>query len=254
MLRLEGVTKSFGSLTALSGIDMQVVEGTIHGLIGPNGSGKSTTMNVISGTYKPTAGTIMFEGEAIGGLASHEVARRGVIRTFQLTRIFSELTVFEAVRLGVLGQSGSGWNPLRWMPFPRNHASNDEVASILERLGLSAYARQNAGQLPGGIRRILAIATAVAAKPKLLLLDEPLAGLNATEKAEVANRIEALRAAGITILLVEHDVRSVMRLCKTITVINFGKVIATGSPEEVSKDGAVIEAYLGHQRGAHAAR
>jgi ABC-type branched-subunit amino acid transport system ATPase component len=211
-------------------------------------------MNVISGTYKPTAGTIMFEREAMGGLASHDIARRGVIRTFQLTRIFSELSVFEAVRLGVLGQSGSGWNPLRWMPFPRNHGSNDEVESILERLGLSAYARQTAGQLPGGIRRILSIATAVAARPRLLLLDEPLAGLNATEKAEVADRIEALRAAGITILLVEHDVRSVMRLCKTITVIHFGKVIAKGSPEEVSKDGAVIEAYLGHQRGAHAAR
>lgn len=253
MLEVRGLTKTFGSITAADGIDMHVAAGTIHGLIGPNGSGKSTTMNLISGTYRPTAGEVRLEGTAIGGLPSYRVARLGVVRTFQLTRIYSQLTLLEAVRIGALAGSGAPWNPRFWRPFRPHHPATAAAQAALDRLGLGAHRDRNAGSLPSGMRRILSIATALATSPKVLLLDEPLAGLNASEKAEVADRIQQLKQDGLTILLVEHDVRSIMRLSDRITVINFGKVIATGTPAEISRNDAVIAAYLGDRRREHAA-
>lgn len=253
MLELRGLTKTFGSIAAVDDIDMQVAQGAIHGLIGPNGSGKSTTMNLISGTYRPTAGQVLLDGLPIGGLPAFRVARMGVVRTFQLTRVFGQLSLFEAVRIGALAGSGAPWNPRHWRPFRRDHPANAAAEAALSRMGLAAEAHRNAGSLPSGMRRILSIATALAASPRVLLLDEPLAGLNASEKAEVADRIRQLRQDGLTILLVEHDVRSIMRLSDRITVINFGKVIATGTPAEISRNEAVIAAYLGHRRHDHAA-
>jgi ABC-type branched-subunit amino acid transport system ATPase component len=253
MLEVRGLTKTFGNITAVDGVDMQVAQGSIHGLIGPNGSGKSTTMNLISGTYRPTSGQVLLNGAAIGGLPAFRVARMGVVRTFQLTRVYGQLSLLEAVRIGALAGTGAPWNPRLWRPFRRDHPATEAARDALHRLGLGPHADRNAGSLPSGMRRILSIATALAASPRVLLLDEPLAGLNASEKAEVADRILQLRQDGLTILLVEHDVRSIMRLCDWITVINFGKVIATGTPDEIGRNEAVIAAYLGDRRHAHAA-
>jgi ABC-type branched-subunit amino acid transport system ATPase component len=253
MLEVRGLTKTFGSITAVDGIDMQVTQGSIHGLIGPNGSGKSTTMNLISGTYRPTAGHVLLNGAGIGGLPAFRVARMGVVRTFQLTRVYGQMSLLEAVRIGALASGGAPWNPRLWRPFRRDHPATEAAHHALRRLGLAAHADRNAGSLPSGMRRILSIATALAASPRVLLLDEPLAGLNASEKAEVADHIQQLRQDGVTILLVEHDVRSIMRLSDRITVINFGKVIATGTPAEIGRNDAVIAAYLGDRRPAHVA-
>jgi ABC-type branched-subunit amino acid transport system ATPase component len=253
MLEVRGLTRTFGSITAVDGIDMRIAAGSIHGLIGPNGSGKSTTMNLISGTYRPTSGDILLDGRPIGGMPSYRVARMGVVRTFQLTRVYGQLSLLESVRIGALASDGAPWNPRFWRPFRTGHPATETARHALHRMGLDAHRDRNAGSLPSGLRRILSIATALATAPKMLLLDEPLAGLNASEKAEVADRIQQLRQDGLTILLVEHDVRSIMRLSDRITVINFGKVIATGTPAEISRDEAVIAAYLGHRRPAHAA-
>lgn len=254
MLEVRGLTKTFGSIPAVDGIDMHVAEGAIHGLIGPNGSGKSTTMNLISGTYRPSAGEVLLDGVAIGGLPAFRVARMGIVRTFQLTRVYGELSLLDAVRVGALVGSGAPWNPKLWRPFRNDHPATERARDALVRMGLAAYADRAAGSLPSGMRRILSIATALAALPRVLLLDEPLAGLNASEKAEVADRILQLQQDGLTILLVEHDVRSIMRLSDLITVINFGKVIATGTPAEIGRNEAVIAAYLGDRRHANAAR
>lgn len=253
MLELRGVTKRFGSLNAVDELEMSVANGAIHGLIGPNGSGKSTTMNLISGALAPTGGEIVFETMSLNGLPVHRIAHLGVIRTFQLTRVYDDGSVFEAVRTAALAKRGSPWDPRRWWPAGDDTSIEQTVVVALEKLGLASFARKPAGTLPGGLRRKLSIAMALAAEPRLLLLDEPLAGLNATEKSDVAGRIEQLREDGMTILLVEHDIRSVMRLCDRVTVINFGRVIATGTPAEISGNGAVIEAYLGHRRHADVA-
>lgn len=248
MLDVRGLTKTFGSIKAVDGIDMHIAAGRIHGLIGPNGSGKSTTMNLISGTYRPTAGEVRLKSQSIVGIPAFRVARMGIVRTFQLTRIFDELTLLEAVRIGALAGSGSPWDPRLWGPFRKGHPATQVAFDALRRMGLEKDWKRVAGSLPSGLRRVLSIATALAATPSVLLLDEPLAGLNASEKSEVAHRIQRLQRDGMTILLVEHDVRSIMRLSDRITVINFGKVIATGTPDEISRNDAVIEAYLGRRR------
>ncbi len=248
MLEVRGLTKSFGSIKAVDGIDMQVGPGRIHGLIGPNGSGKSTTMNLISGTYRPTAGEVLLKSQSIAGMPAFRVARMGIVRTFQLTRIFDELTLLEAVRIGALAGGGSPWDPRLWRPFREGHPATHAALNALRRMGLENDRNRVAGSLPSGLRRVLSIATALAATPSVLLLDEPLAGLNASEKSEVAGRIQQLQRDGMTILLVEHDVRSIMRLSDRITVINFGKVIAAGTPDEIGRNEAVIEAYLGRRR------
>jgi branched-chain amino acid transport system ATP-binding protein len=196
---------------------------------------------------------VRLDGDDIGGLPAFRVARMGVVRTFRLTRVYSHLSLLDAVRIGALVGSGAPWNPRLWRPFRKDHPAAEMAQVALRRLGLSPHADRNAGSLPSGMRRILSIATALAASPRVLLLDEPLAGLNASEKAEVADRIQQLRQNGLTILLVEHDVRSVMRLSDRITVFNFGKVIAKGTPDEIGRNEAVIAAYLGDRRQAYAA-
>lgn len=252
MIEVRSLTKSFGSIKAADGIDMHVAAGKIHGLIGPNGSGKSTTMNLISGTYKPTAGEVRLNTLSISDMPGFRVARMGIVRTFQLTRIFDEMTLLEAVRIGALAGGGSPWNPRLWVPFREDHPATRAAFDALRRMGLEKDWNRAAGSLPSGLRRVLSIATALAASPSVLLLDEPLAGLNASEKNEVAGRILQLQRDGMTILLVEHDVRSIMRLSDRITVINFGKVIATGTPDEIGRNEAVIEAYLGRRRHSDA--
>ncbi|WP_027038675.1 ABC transporter ATP-binding protein [Mesorhizobium ciceri] len=248
MLEVREISRAFGRLKAVEGVTLSVMKNQIRGLIGPNGSGKSTTMNLISGSLKPSAGKIELEGQRIEGKEPHRIARLGLIRTFQLTRVFTSGTLLDAVALGVRAASGSPWSPARWIPAGDQAEVNHAALVALERMGLAHRANELAGSLPGGLRRILTIATALAAKPKIMLLDEPLAGLNATEKAEVANRIEKLRTDDVSILLVEHDMRSVMRLCDRITVLNFGQVIAEGTPAEIGRHPDVIKAYLGQKR------
>lgn len=253
MLEVEKITRSFGNLRAVDGLDLTVEQGTIHGLIGPNGSGKSTTMNLISGTLTPDSGTITFNGQRIDGMRQDKVAGLGLVRSFQLTRVFTDQTVFEAVRLGAMAAQPGGFGLTRLLPFPKQSEAANIARDAIARLGLDDVADRRAANLPGGLQRVLSIATALATGPRLLLLDEPLAGLNATEKADVADRIEELRDAGVTILLVEHDIKSVLRLCDTITVINFGARIANGAPSAIARDQTVINAYLGERGARHVA-
>lgn len=252
VLELASLSKSFGANKAVDDLSISVEKGTIHGLIGPNGSGKSTTMNMVSGFYEPNSGSVSFDSQDIAGLASHVVARQGLVRTFQITHVFGSLPVFEAVRIGALASETRSWSLRNWLPFDHRHASNERAHEAIRHMGLENVARTQTGVLPGGLQRIVSIATALAGQPRMLLLDEPLAGLNATEKAAVAERIELLRSDGLTIMLVEHDVRSVMKLCDMVSVINFGRLIESGPPAQVSNSEAVVSAYLGTRRERHA--
>lgn len=252
MLDVKQICRTFGRLKAVDGVTLSVEQNQIRGLIGPNGSGKSTTMNLISGTLKPSAGEVVLAGQRIDGKEPHRIARLGLVRTFQLTKVFTSGTLLDAVAIGVRAARGNAWNPVQWVPTGDQAEVNQAALDALERMGLAHRAKESAGNLPGGLRRILSIATALAAGPRIMLLDEPLAGLNATEKAEVADKIEKLRADNISILLVEHDMRSVMRLCDRITVLNFGRVLAEGTPAEIGRHPDVVKAYLGQKRNGDA--
>lgn len=245
MLELDNVAMQFGRLSALKGVTLSIPQGEIRGLIGPNGSGKTTTFNVISGFLTPSSGTIRFQGQNITGLRPHKIAMRGLVRTFQLTSIYRELTVLENVVIGHHLSLGRKVAEERPGSFPITSDPHESAVAILEFMGLADVMNSPARLLPVGTQRILSISTALAVRPSMLLLDEPLAGLNATEKARIAERIATLRKRGITILLVEHDVRSVLSICDRITVINFGQKIAEGTAAEITSNPEVIEAYLG---------
>lgn len=249
MLEIRNLTRKFGNLVATNDVSLQVKEHTIHGLIGPNGAGKSTLMNLITGFLKPTSGSITLEGKEMGGQAPHYVAKSGVVRTFQLIKVFGEWTVRDNVRVGVLAQQRLLKEAKGGLFNSSRHDEIDaRVASVIDQMGLQSVADRVAGTLPGGIQRTLSVATALATGPRLLLLDEPLAGLNATEKSNLAEKITMINRSGVTILLVEHDVKTVMLLCEIITVINFGRKIGEGSPNQVMNDKEIIEAYLGVKR------
>ncbi|MDK1494228.1 ABC transporter ATP-binding protein [Sinorhizobium sp. 7-81] len=252
MLELENVTRRFGNLTAIESVSTKVSRGHIHGLIGPNGSGKSTMMNLISGFLKPTTGSINFEGTRISGLRPHVVSRAGVVRTFQLIKVYSEATVRENIRMAAIARLSPPWAPAGFLNNPGSKEIEGDVDRVLEIMKLGHVANQTAGILPSGMQRTLSVASAFVAKPKLLLLDEPLAGLNATEKAGLAASIREINKSGITILLVEHDMKTVLSLCSHMTVINFGKKIAEGPPSDIVTNSAVIEAYLGSRGGKDA--
>jgi ABC-type branched-subunit amino acid transport system ATPase component len=251
MLNVENVTKRFGSNIAVNDVSFTVAKGRIHGLIGPNGSGKTTLFNVVSGFYAPTAGKVHFEGKRIGGLKPHRVARQGLIRTFQLTSVFHGLSVRESVEIArkvALSNPSLSDHP-DWLADFRH------TDAILEYFDLKSSAEKHADVLPGGIQRTLSIATALAARPRMLLLDEPLAGLNPTEKAKIAGKIRELRDSfGLTVLLVEHDIKSVFSVCDSITVINIGRKIAEGTASEIAGNEAVVRAYLGSAGVANAGR
>ncbi|HVR61918.1 MAG TPA: ABC transporter ATP-binding protein [Polyangia bacterium] len=247
-LVLEGVRRAFGGVAAVDGAALAVAPGTVHGLIGPNGSGKTTVINLISGLLRADAGTIAVGGRAVGGLPAHRIAALGVARTFQNIRLFPELSARHNVLVGEhLHRRASLPARLALLPSARaeERAAAEIAAALLARVGLAARAEEKARHLSYGEQRRVEIARALAARPRVLLLDEPTAGMNPVEVQAIAALIRQVAADGCAVLLVEHNVRLVMDVCDHLTVLNFGRVIADGAPPAVVSDPAVIAAYLG---------
>ena len=254
MLEIEGLSKYFGGLEAVSSVDVSVRAGEKLGLIGPNGAGKTTFFNLVSGTIKPTKGKVTFEGRDITGKSPHYIAGKGIVRTFQGINIFPDFTVLENVVLSCHLRPGVGLleTVLKTSGSRRKEkAILERSHAILELAALDRLANAEAKNLAHGHKRILGIAIALAAEPKLLLLDEPLGGMNAVEVSETMALIDRLWRNGITILLIEHNMRATMNLCQRIVVLNFGSKIAEGTPDEIKANPDVIRAYLG--AGGHAA-
>jgi len=251
LLEAHNLTKHFGGLAAVNRVDITVEAGEIVGLIGPNGAGKTTCFNLLSGFLPPTAGTITFHGEDITGLKPHQIVARGLVRTFQLTTLFQEMTVLENVLLGLHLSSRRGLGPtlLRRFAFPRDEIARSQ--EVLEFTGLAPYAQQLAKNLPHGHQRTLGIAMALATRPRLLMLDEPVTGMNLEESQRTMRLVQTIRDQGTTILLVEHNMKAVMSTCERIVVLSFGEKLAEGTPTEVSTNQDVITAYLG-TGGVHA--
>jgi branched-chain amino acid transport system ATP-binding protein len=248
LLDIQNITRQFGGLTAVKNLDFTMEEGEIRGLIGPNGAGKTTLFNVISGVYLPTSGRFFFQGRDITVLRPHATARLGIIRTFQSTTLFKHFTVMRNVMVGChLHSHYNFFGSLFDTPTSRRHERENERKSleILEFLGLEGFRDELAINLPHGHQRALGIAIALAAQPKLLMLDEPVTGMNPEESASMMKLIRKIRDTGVTLLLIEHDMKVVMGVCEKITVLNFGEKIAEGTPEQIQKDAAVHEAYLG---------
>jgi branched-chain amino acid transport system ATP-binding protein len=250
VLELHKLTKYFGGLAAVNELDLQVKRGEILGLIGPNGAGKTTVFNMISGAFSPTSGQIMFQGKNISGLKPHVITEAGIARTFQLTTVFRDLTVLENVLVGRHLYTKIGfWSALFRAPVTRSEERKalEKASEILEFMGLAPLQYELAKNLPHGHLRALGIAVSLAAEPELLLLDEPMTGMNPEETRMMMGIIDKIRGTGIHVLLVEHDMKAVMGLCDRIVVLNYGSKIAEGLPEEIKKNKDVIEAYLGSE-------
>jgi branched-chain amino acid transport system ATP-binding protein len=254
LLEVRGLGKRFGGLDAVSDLSFDVNEGEILGIIGPNGAGKSTVFNMICGTFKPTSGTLTFQGKKTTGLPPHQMAKRGVARVFQGNLLFHASTAKENVVMGMhlhtqmslfgflLGTSGAR---------RRDRAMNSRAVEILELVGLADDAGTLASDLPHGNQRHLCMAVALAAEPKLLLLDEPVTGMNTEEVVEMLDLVRMLREkTGLTLVVIEHNMTAIMGLCDRIVAISYGKKLAEGSPSEISTNPAVIEAYLGAEDDA----
>lgn len=248
ILELVGLSKEFGELVAVNDIDLVIEEGEIRGLIGPNGSGKTTLFNLISGFIRPTKGKVIWQGHDITGKSPHTITKKGLARTFQLTTLLKERTALQNVVMAchLHTEMGLFEQFLRRGGAPEKEKKVERKAmAILEAMGIAHVQGEIAGELPHGYQRALGIAIALASDPKLLLLDEPVTGMNPVETRDMMERIKKLRDSGVTILLVEHDMKAVMGTCEKITAMNFGKKIGEGLPEEISKNKDVIEAYLG---------
>ncbi len=251
LLETRGLTKEFGGLTAVRDIDMFVNKGEVVGLIGPNGAGKTTMFSMLSGFLPPTRGEIIFKGENITRLKSHEIAKRGLVRTFQLTTLFGESTVLENITAGFYLTTEEGiWSSVFYSLSARKELGTvrQKAMELLDFMGLLEVKDARAGELPHGHQRTLGVAMALAASPELLLLDEPVTGMTPTETTAMMDKIRAIREKGLTIILVEHDMKAMMGIADRIYAINFGKKIAEGTALEVRSHEKVIEAYLGRRR------
>ncbi len=248
VLEVENLTVQFGGLVALAELCFQVREGEVASLIGPNGAGKTTAFNVITGFLAPVAGTIRYKGKPLNGLRPNQVADLGVVRTFQKTSVFSGSTVFENVLIGLHRQGVSRpWEILLDLPRVRAEETmlRERAEEIIEFVGLTARSHELSTALPYGEQRLLEVAVALAAKPSLLLLDEPVSGMNPAETVDFMKLVDKIRARDITILLVEHDMRMVMGVSDRVVVLNQGRIITEGTPEAVRQHPEVIRAYLG---------
>ena len=235
ILDLDCVTKRFGGLTAVSGVSLRVAAGEILGIIGPNGAGKTTLFNVISGYYRPESGRIHFAGHDVTGQPPHAICRLGLTRTFQLVKPFGNLSVIDNVMIGALTR------------LPTVSSARLEAERVVEMCGLAAHAGGHARTLPIGLRKRLEVARALATRPRLLLLDEVMAGLNPTELAGIVELIRRLHADGLTLIVIEHIMAAMMRLAQRIVVLHHGEAIAEGAPAAITQDRRVVDAYLGEE-------
>nr|WP_283163443.1 ABC transporter ATP-binding protein [Sporolactobacillus mangiferae] len=248
-MEVNHLTKKFGGLTATSDITMNIEKNSITAVIGPNGAGKTTFFNMITAVYKPTSGDILLNGKSLVGLKPHQVSQFGITRTFQNIRLFNDMTVLENVLVGMHQNLKSHWvGTLLQLPHIRRIEENAKIEAydILKYVGLDKYTNENAGNLAYGAQRRLEIGRAIAAKPKILLLDEPAAGMNPKETDRLTQLIYDLRTKlDVTIILIEHDMKLVMKISDFIYVLDHGELIASGKPEEIRSNKRVIEAYLG---------
>lgn len=250
LLELKNVNKNFGNLQAVSNLDFNVTKGEIHSLIGPNGAGKTTVFNLITGTFPVTSGKILFNGEDITLLEPHQIAQRGIARSFQQTFLFMQSTILENILIGFHMHCRAG--ALKEFLHTASAKKTDQeckrqALEIIEFMGLSDLKNELAGNLPHGHQRALGVSIALACNPTLLLLDEPVTGMNPTETTEMVERIRKIRDRGMTIVLVEHTMRVVMDVSDRITVINYGQKIAEGMHNEIRQNEEVVEAYLGKE-------
>ncbi|MCM0081455.1 ABC transporter ATP-binding protein [Geomonas sp. Red32] len=248
MLKLTGIGKRFGGLTALQGISFEIVPGSITGIIGPNGAGKTTLFNIATGIYPPSEGAVLLDGKDISNWPPEKRAYLGLVRTFQNIELFGKMTVLENVMVGLHTQSKSGiFACALRMPWQMSEERRirEEARKWLEFVGIPELENVEAGTLSFGKGRLLEIARAMALKPKLLLMDEPAAGLNSSETADLADLIKRIRDLRVTVGLVEHDMDLVMDICDSLVVLNLGTMLATGTPREIQDNPAVVTAYLG---------
>ena len=235
MLQLDNVTKRFGGLTAVRNVTLEVRAGELLGIIGPNGAGKTTLFNVISGFYRPDEGRIVFEGQDVTGQPAHTIARLGLTRTFQIVKPFGNLSVSDNVMIGALSRLAS------------TREARAEAKRVIARCGLAPHAHARAKALPIALRKRLEVARALATQPRLLLLDEVMAGLNPSELTGIIELVHRLHAEGVTLVVIEHIMAAMMRLAQRIVMLHHGEKLAEGAPAEISRDRRVIDAYLGEE-------